>query len=596
MTEKLPHWDLSEIYPGLDTPEFAEGFANGLQTIKALVALFDQHHINRIDDATQMPEDATAVLEQIVTAYNSGVDEIITLYTYIFSFIATDSRNTAAQAKLSEIQQQFSHLSLLGTRLTAWLGSLDVEALINDSTIAADHAFVLRRAQQEAEHLMSPIEEALAAELNLTGSQSWNRLFNTYTSQLTVTVEMEGESKEMPLTAAQNLMFSPDRDLRKQANDQIEAALAKAAVPNAAALNAIKGETLALSRRRGWESPLDMVLFDNAIDRETLEAMNDAARRAFPDFQRYLRARARFLELPILAHYDRLVPLGQGSQQWSYGEVQQFIIEQFRTYSPRMADLAQRAFANGWIDAEPRDGKRGGAFCMWLRNGDSRILSNFEPSFNSLGTLAHELGHAYHNLNLRDRTILQRSLPMTLAETASTFCQKVVENAALKTAVKSDQIIILDTLLEYAARVVLGATSDFDFETEVFKLRAQRDLSVEELCDLSFKTRMAPVGDTIDPETHTRYRWVYVPHYYGSSYYNFPYTFGLLFGLGLYARYQENADEFRQGYDDLLSATGMGEAADLAARFGINIRDTAFWEGSLDVLRADIDRFDKLVP
>ncbi|MCA9964335.1 MAG: hypothetical protein KC423_08830, partial [Anaerolineales bacterium] len=461
---------------------------------------------------------------------------------------------------------------------------------------AADHAFVLRRAQQEAEHLMSPIEEALAAELNLTGSQSWNRLFNTYTSQLTVTVEMEGESKEMPLTAAQNLMFSPDRELRKQANDQIEAALAKAAVPNAAALNAIKGETLALSRRRGWDSPLDMVLFDNAIDRETLEAMNDAARRAFPDFQRYLRARARFLELPILAHYDRLVPLGQGSQQWSYGEVQQFIIEQFRTYSPRMADLAQRAFANGWIDAEPRDGKRGGAFCMWLRNGDSRILSNFEPSFNSLGTLAHELGHAYHNLNLRDRTILQRSLPMTLAETASTFCQKVVENAALKTAVKSDQIIILDTLLEYATRVVLGATSDFDFETEVFKLRAQRDLSVEELCDLSFKTRMAPVGDTIDPETHTRYRWVYVPHYYGSSYYNFPYTFGLLFGLGLYARYQENADEFRQGYDDLLSATGMGEAADLAARFGINIRDTAFWEGSLDVLRADIDRFDKLVP
>ena len=596
MTEKLPHWDLSEIYPGLDTPEFAEGFANGLQTIKALVALFDQHHINRIDDATQMPEDATAVLEQIVTAYNSGVDEIITLYTYIFSFIATDSRNTAAQAKLSEIQQQFSHLSLLGTRLTAWLGSLDVEVLIANSAIAADHAFVLRRAQQEAEHLMSPIEEALAAELNLTGSQSWNRLFNTYTSQLTVTVEMEGESKEMPLTAAQNLMFSPDRDLRKQANDQIEAALAKAAVPNAAALNAIKGETLALSRRRGWDSPLDMVLFDNAIDRETLEAMNDAARRAFPDFQRYLRARARFLELPILAHYDRLVPLGQGSQQWSYGEVQQFIIEQFRTYSPRMADLAQRAFANGWIDAEPRDGKRGGAFCMWLRNGDSRILSNFEPSFNSLGTLAHELGHAYHNLNLRDRTILQRSLPMTLAETASTFCQKVVENAALKTAVKSDQIIILDTLLEYATRVVLGATSDFDFETEVFKLRAQRDLSVEELCDLSFKTRMAPVGDTIDPETHTRYRWVYVPHYYGSSYYNFPYTFGLLFGLGLYARYQENADEFRQGYDDLLSATGMSEAADLAARFGINIRDTAFWEGSLDVLRADIDRFDKLIP
>ncbi|MCA9999015.1 MAG: hypothetical protein KDE56_24800, partial [Anaerolineales bacterium] len=210
MTESLPHWDLSDIYPGLDTPEFAEGFANGLQTIKELVALFDQHQINRIDNANQIPENPTAVLDQILTAYNSGVDEIITLYTYIYSFIATDSRDTAAQAKLSEIQQQFSHLSLLGTRLTAWLGSLDVEQLIARSPIAADHAFALRRAQREAEHLMSPIEEALAAELNLTGSQSWNRLFSTYTSQLTVTVEMEGESKEMALTAAQNLMFSPD--------------------------------------------------------------------------------------------------------------------------------------------------------------------------------------------------------------------------------------------------------------------------------------------------------------------------------------------------------------------------------------------------
>ncbi|MEM7118641.1 MAG: M3 family oligoendopeptidase [Chloroflexota bacterium] len=595
MTHSLPHWDLSNIYPGLESPEFEQAFANALETVQTLTAFFDEQQINRVDDPSTVPEDITAVIEKAIATYNESLEEILTLYIYIFSFVSTNARHNEAQAKMSEMQQYFSHLSILGTRLTAWLGSLDVEESIKQSAVAADHAFMLRRAQEDAQHLMSPAEEAVAAKLSLTGSQSWNRLFNNYSSQILVSVDMDGEAKELPLTAAQNLYFNPDRELRQQVSQKIEKSLEKSAVPIAAALNAIKGETLELSKMRGWDHPLDMVLHNNVIDRPTLDAMMDATRAAFPDFQRYLRARARFLELPILADYDRLVPLGTGDKTWSYAEASQFIIEQFDTFSPKMAGLAHTAFNEGWIDAEPRDGKRGGAFCMWVKDGESRILCNYEPSFTSLGTLAHELGHAYHNLNLKERSFLQRNMPMTLAETASTFCQKVVENAALKTAVKADQIIILDTLLEYAARVVLGASSDFDFETEIFAQRPKRDLSVDEFCELSFNTRMAPVGDTIDPDTHTRYRWVYVPHYYGSSYYNFPYIFGLLFGLGLYANYQAEPNSFRENYDSLLSLTGMGEAAELANRFGINLHDTAFWESSLNVLRNDVARFEALV-
>lgn len=593
--EKLPHWDLSNVYPGLDSPEFAADFDKALQTVQEMVAFFDEHQINRIDDPEAIPANITAVIEEAINIYNSGFDQILTLYVYIFSFVCTDARHDTAQAKMSEIQQYFSHLSLLGIRLTAWLGSLDVEESIANSAVAHDHAFLLRRAQIDAQYLMSPVEEALASRLQLTGSQSWNRLFNDLTSQITVSLERDGKTEELPLTAAQNLYFDPDRALRQHVSEQIETSLAKSAVPMAAALNAIKGETLELSKSRGWDHPLDMVLSSNMIDRPTLEAMMDATRNAYPAFQRYLRTRARYLKLPVLGDYDRVVPLGQGSKQWSYGEASQFIIDQFATYSPKMANMAQRAFSEGWIDAEPRDGKRGGAFCMWLRDGDSRILCNFQPSFTALGTLAHELGHAYHNVNLRDRSFLQRNMPMTLAETASTFCQKVVENAALKTADKADQIIILDTLLEYATRVVLGASADFDFETKIFEQRPKRNLSVDEFCELSHSTRMAPLGDTVDFETATRHRWVYVPHYYGSSYYNFPYIFGLLFGLGLYANYQADPDNFRQGYDTLLSTTGMGEATELASGFGIDLHDAAFWENSLNVLRQDIERFDKLV-
>lgn len=590
--EQLPQWDMSVVYSGLDAPEFETDFQAIIQEIAGLAAFFDEKAINRVESE---PDDAVETLETAVAHYNTTLDKLYTLYVYILSFIATDSRNNEAQARLSELQAHLARLSLLGTRLTAWLGSLNVDALIAKSAVAQDHAYTLRRAQEAASHLMSPSEEALAAELYLTGSSSWQQLFNTYVSQLSVELELDGDMQKMPLTAAQNLGYNPDREIRCQAHEAVDVTLKTAVVPCAAALNSIKGESLTLSQKRGWESPLDEVLFDNVIDRETLDAMLTAVRQAYPDLRRYLHAKARALGLPVLKWYDRLVPLGQSSQSWSYEDAQTFVINQFATYSPRLSDLAQRAFSEKWIDAAPGDAKRGGAFCMWLRHGESRILTNFEPSFTAVGTLAHELGHAYHNLNLAHRTPLQRDMPMTLAETASTFCQKIVEEAALSVADDQDKRIILDGRLEYAVRVLLGAPSDFAFETAVFEKRKQRALSPEELCEMMATAQKETFGEAIDNDCLLPYRWVYVPHFYGSNYYNFPYIFGLLFGLGLYAYYQGNPDTFKAGYDDLLANTGMGNAAELAAKFGINIRDTAFWNASLDVLRGDIDAFDQLV-
>jgi oligoendopeptidase F len=591
---KLPHWDMTVIYPGLESAEFNDAFQTVMNSITELGDLIDKHKINRVDQLS-INDDTVAIFEMLINKFNSTLESFSTLRAYIFGFITTDSRNTIAQAKNSELQPFIAKLSLCNTQFTAWLGSIDVEVMIKKSDIAKEHAFVLRRAQKEARHLMSPGEESLASELRLTGGSSWARLFSNYSSQLTVDLEMDGEKKTMPLTAVQNLAYSKDRDLRRDAHESVLKTLEKAAVPLAATLNAIKGETLMLSKRRGWDSPLDMVLFDNAIDRPTLDAMMGATRNAFPDFRRYLRARARALGLPVLHWYDRLVTLGEGSQSWAYANATQFVTTQFGTYSEKLKNLAISAFSKGWIDAEPRDGKRGGAFCMPLRAGESRILSNFEPGFTSVGTLAHELGHAYHNLNLAHRKPLLRSTPMTLAETASTFCQKIVENAALANADRQDQIIILDGLLEYAARVVLGCTSNFMFEKQLFEKRKKRELSVDELCALDVETQQAASGDAVDPAHLHPYRWAYVPHYYSATFYNFPYTFGLLFGLGLYAQYKESPDTFKTGYDVLLSKTGMGEAAELADQFGIDLHSEAFWTTSLDVLRNDIDRFEALV-
>ncbi len=589
----LPHWDMQTVFPDLESAEFTAAFHSLMQEITDLVAMFDAHGINRVESIA-VDEQLAATFEAVTNRMNEILTAVNTMRSYLYGFLTTDSRNETAQARFSELQPYFSKLDLLGTRFTAWIGSLDIEALIACSPLAADHAYVLHKARQGALHLMPPSEEALASELRLTGASSWERMFTDFTSQISVTLELDGQTQTLPLTAVQNLAFRPERDVRERAHQAVLQTLEAASVPLAAALNAIKGETLTLCRRRGWQTPLDMALFDNALDRPTLDAMMAACRDAYPHFQRYLKARAKLMGLPVLAWYDQLAPLGQSNQSYTYTDATQFVARQFASYSPQLAGLAQRAFAENWIDAEPRDGKSGGAFCMLLREDESRILLNFEPTFTGVSTLAHELGHAYHNVALAQRTPLQKYMPMTLAETASTFCQKIVENAALATAVPQDQLIILDGLLEYATRVVLGATSNFLFEQSVFEKRTQRELSAAEFCALEVEAQKETRGDAIHPDHFHPYRWAYVPHYYFATYYNFPYIFGLLFGLGLYAQYQAAPDDFRAGYDDLLSSTGLGDAADLAARFGLDIRQKAFWQASLDVLRADVDRFEQL--
>jgi pepF/M3 family oligoendopeptidase len=444
---------------------------------------------------------------------------------------------------------------------------------------------------------MSPAEEALATELNLTGGSAWSRLHSDSTSQLTVPVELAEGTRELPMSAVRNLAYDANRDVRRRGYEAELAGWARAAVPLAAALNSIKGQVNTLSRHRGWESPLDEAIFDASIDRQTLDAMMTAAHESFPDFRRYLRAKARALGIERLAWYDIFAPVGGSGKAWTFDDAREFVIEQFGAYSQRLSDFAARAFGERWIDAEPRPGKVDGAFCMSLRNDESRVLSNFKPGYPGMSTLAHELGHGYHNMCLSPRTMLQRGTPMTLAETASIFCETIVRTAALRQTNKEGQIEILEASLQDSCQVVVDITSRFLFERGVFERRLQRELSIEELNALMLQTQRDTYGDGLDEAALHPYMWAVKSHYYstGRSFYNFPYMFGLLFGLGLYARYQKDAEGFKASYDDLLSSTGLADAATLAARFDIDIHTPDFWRASLDIVRADIDRFEALV-
>jgi len=225
---------------------------------------------------------------------------------------------------------------------------------------------------------------------------------------------------------------------------------------------------------------------------------------------------------------------------------------------------------------------------------ESRVLCNFDGTLDQVLTIAHELGHAYHNNCQAGKAMLQRGAPMTLAETASILVETHITEAALAQAADpQEELAILDKSLVTASQVVVDIYSRFLFEKEVFERRVQADLSADDFCDIMLRAQQATYGDGLDPRHLNPYMWAWKSHYYigGLSFYNFPYAFGLLFGLGLYAIYQERGKAFLPDYEDLLRSTGEGMAADLAARFRIDIRSRAFWEASLSVIRERIERY-----
>jgi oligoendopeptidase F len=604
VAQTLPHWDMSVVFPGLESTEFQSAFAAYKVSVDRLATRFDSLGMGETTDSDSRPNTA-AKLADALGSFAQVQEEGGVISAYIYAHVATDSRNTVAQARLSELMNLSVVLNQMMTRFTAWVGLMDIDEILEVPGEAGDvlreHDYLVRRAHDEAAHLMSPAEENLAASLAPMAGSAWSRLHSDISSQLSVSVDMgEGETK-MPMSAVRNLAMSADREVRRRGYQAELKAWKETALPLAAAMNSIKGETNELSRRRKWSSPLHAALFNNNIDPEILDAMMSSARASFPDFRRYLQAKATLLGVSELAWYDLFAPTpaspGKHARQWTYRDATQFIVEQFGTYSQRLSDFAARAFRENWIDAEPRSGKAGGAFCMKLRKDESRILANFVASYDGMSTLAHELGHGYHNLNLASQPVLLRTAPMTLAETASIFCQTLIKEAVLTDADRDEQIEILEASLQDQCQVTVDITSRFLFESRILERRAERELSIDEINEIMLEAQRETYGDGLDEKLLHPYMWAVKGHYYSVSrgFYNYPYMFGLLFGLGLFARYQKAPDEFRSGYDSLLASTGRGEPYMLAKEFGFDIRSRDFWDASFDIIRTDIRRFESLV-
>lgn len=584
-------WSLKELYESFTDKQYLDDF----DRCDILIDKINSFSKSRLDNFDERESKIERILNYLIDYYET----YSLLRTFTFLSLSTDARNELASKLLEKLNKKNTNIKKPMVRMQKWLANLDnLDEIINKNTFIREHSFFLEELIEENKYMLSEEEESLISQMKNTGSRSWTKLQQDLTSTLMVKVNLENENKELPLPVVRNMAHDKDPSTRKRAYIAELSAYKKIEEPVAASLNGIKGEVITTTKLRGYNSPLEKTLIDSRMDHETLQIMITAIKESLPLFRKYYRHKAKLLGHDKgLPFYDLFAPIANANFNFTYTDARDFIVDNFRSFSPQLADYAANAFEKRWIDAKPREGKMGGAFCSNIHPiGESRILSNFTGSYSDVSTLAHELGHGYHGFCLKNESILNSDYPMPLAETASIFCQTIVDSAAIEEADSNSALAILENSLADAGQVIVDIYSRYLFETKLFEMREESSLSVNELKEIMLWAQQESYGSGIDKDCLHPYMWLCKPHYYEASlnFYNFPYAFGLLFAKGLYARYQSEGESFVKEYDNILKTTGKMKITSVCSLAGIDINSIDFWRDSIAMIAEEINKFIKL--
>lgn len=578
-------WNLDSIYKGFD-----EDYKKDFDGIDKLV----DDTLDWMKKELTDTRDAVTKTIQLIEKLSAIENTMQMLASFPQLKLSCNATDKDAMMWYDRIMQKTVKLTEVEVLTGRWFAGTDVDELTADTKLK-EYEFLIKEHAEKAKYLLSDGEEWLIANMKLTGVIAWETLKEQLDGTHMVDIEIDGEMQRLPLPMVRNMAYESDADVREKAYYAEIASYKNYELPVAASLNAIKGEALTLFKKRGYKSPLEKTLIDSRMDEETLDAMIIAMKESLPKFRDYLKCKAKLLGYEGgLPFYDLFAPIGKADKKYSWEEARTYLVDNFKDFSDEMADYVDMAFEKNWIDAEPREGKAGGAFCVGIHPiKESRILSNFSGSLSSVLTLAHELGHGWHNWCIKDEPVLKADYPMPLAETASIFNETLITQAALKTADDDTAKAILESSLQDSTQVIVDIYSRYLFESSVFTEREDCALSVDKIKELMIKAQQDTYGDGLDNEILHPYMWACKPHYYysGMHYYNFPYAFGLLFGLGVYNEYVKRGEVFLDDYKELLAATGCNDVVEVAKMMDIDVHSVDFWRGSIGVIADDIDKF-----
>ena len=577
-------WNLDKLYKGFDDPAYERDMQAVQQLLvdyKALIKALPQlDPVEGLRRGIQLQE---------------KLSDLSVVGSYASLRSATDATDPEPGSHMGRFMAIRSGFAAPSAEFNEWALSLpNLMELVRGDEYLKDYEYLFAVKLENAQYRMPSAAEAVAAKMGMSGGSAWSKLQGYLTS--TVPVHYRGEVTN--LSSIRNLAYDPDPQVRKDAYEAEIACYDAIKEPVAHALNAIKLETISDCQLRGYESPLSRTLIGAEMKQETLDAMLAAMDEYSPKFWQYLKAKAKALGHENgLPWYDLFAPMGDSSTVFTAEDAKEYLVKQFSTFDEELTRMVERAFDDAWIDFYPRSGKRGGAFCSGLRTlNESRILTNFDGMFTDVVTLAHELGHAFHNQCISAHRPLNHGYSMPLAETASTFNECVVMSAAISAAANDqERIALIESQLQDATQIICDIYSRFRFEKSVFDNRERKFMNADALCQQMLTAQKQSYGDGLDHDCLHPYMWICKSHYYGPTYYNFPYAFGGLFARGLYAQYEKEGASFVPKYKKLLYTTPIASAEDVAKVADIDLTDINFWRSALQTIADQIDLFCKLV-
>jgi pepF/M3 family oligoendopeptidase len=578
-------WSLDILYKGYNDPKYQEDKEELVKLTKEITDFS-----NSLSD--KMEEEATLLKAVDYLEQYQLIGTKLSYYVTLRLSVNTADGETVNET--NAIERQISQFSKPLAVIHKYIAGIENTSQYYEKyPKLRAYDFLISEMRKEAKHILSNDVEEVIAKLNISAGSAWSSM----QSFLTSTLEVEYHNEIITLPEVRNLAHSEDATVRKEAYEAELKAYEKIKDAISYSLNNIKTQVNTVCELRGYESALEQTLIHSRMKKETLDAMLSAIRDSLPSFHKYLKHKAKIMGYQNgLPWYDMLAPIGESSTKFTTEQAKDYLVKHFKGFSDDLADMVEEAFENEWIDFYPRKGKVGGAFCENLPFvKQSRILTNFTGAFSDIVTLAHELGHAYHGLNIEDHLPLNVDYSMPVAETASTFNEALIMEAAIKETEGREKIALIESQLQDITQIICDIYSRYLFESAVFEKCKTGFLFADELKKMMLNAQKEAYGDGLDENVLHPYMWVLKGHYYSESlsFYNFPYAFGGLFARGLYEKYKQEGEDFVPKYRALLNATTVMSVEDAAKEAQIDLENPDFWRNSLKSVEGLIDEFIK---
>ena len=594
---KAPRWDIDSIFSGgSKSPEFAE-FRKAIAKDLAKVSKALDKLPKKLDDNSR------AKWAKWILDLQDLYERLHLGSAFCGCLVSQDVNDQEAMKIDAEIDEYYSQWGIMKATLESFstrCSGKEWQKLVAKKGIA-EIAFFLNEMREKARMKMPEPLEKLALELAVNGYHAWNRIYDKMAGDLRVTLEDNGEKKEISLGQNAPRMSDPDRAVRRDAFQKMQNAWEQRANLAALALNSQAGFRLSIYKHRGWDSPLFEPLQNARMKEETIDAMWSAVIKGRPKLRAYIDAKKKLLGIDKFCWYDQDAPLGKSTKTFTFDEAGDFIVEHIGSFSEEMGAFTRNALDKHWVEAENRPGKGAGGWCSRIPiRKESRIFMTFTGNFNGLGTLAHELGHAYHGFVLKDVPPYASIYPMNLAETASIFNELRVTDAAFEAASSYDEKLMLsDQKLAGALSFMSNIHARFIFDSRFYEERKAGMVSRDRLSEIMMDAQKEAFFGVLDEKEglHPLF-WASKLHFYitGAPFYNFPYTFGFLFANGVYDRAVKEGKAFAKSYRALLADTGRMTTEEVAQKhLGVDLTKEDFWRDAVERVLSNVEPFLKLV-